>query len=887
MGINTNVNTPTINKSSFNNKPSYPKVETINFNTINTDVNASSSSKSSSQSKSYSTSNTIKNNNTVTSNISKKNSNVQTKKTNNYDKYNEYLDKATKAIKNDYNMSGVTYNNNYNMAKINYSNLDTEYMAKQNFKNVKSDMMNILGTKDEETVNNIADVVRYAQIKKNKVHYEYDEEEDFSFGSCLKDTCVGYYRGAKKVAKKGSATVANAWVGFSEGIAKFGETLVDTAALSGTGLISLVTAPIDIVRGTDFTDCMYDNTREFIAKRHVDDFYDDVYEDTKAGQWIKENSYASDTVRSVSSGIGYTTGVIITAACTGGTSLAADSAAFAAPSASTLGMTAFVGGVGKGSENAYNSGASTEEGALTGLANGTWEGFQFYIGGKIAGISPFTKEGANAALRIGLDTVDGASEGFVQPLISSIYQKGYYDKETGKYIEFDDDTSFISKYKHIWDEQGGLKQVGIQGATGFIMSSVGEVGNFRRAYAERKNSISTTLGNINEKIGFFESKTRGTQYYDRATVEHIDDGTKQFWINGINEQIRAGNDVTVRVSSTKELTSSIFENVDDLSKVKVEIAGGFSDGAGGFKPKYNQQRYIDRVTYTGYEAYEILKRMEGLEARIDKSLPTVRRARQIYELVADEYTQFGNTHELHYVSSSLRGMVPSNAQGYEGLVCAGYSQLYKELCERSGIRCEYIRGQGIQGAHVENHAWNMVFGDSNEMIPVDVTWKAGGGEYFGPTEKFWNQHKADANEKFVHYDWDLNKRSDIEYVIEQMDSKYGQGTGIQGLIGYVATGEENRITSQGGARHRIVDTPMNQILTYLDTMDRKTRINESIKYIKDECIARYGVEQGTLQVDDFLKTGNTNLITRHDGARTIAESLTIDDINFYNSGGTY
>ena len=40
-------------------------------------------------------------------------------------------------------------------------------------------------------------------------------------------------------------------------------------------------------------------------------------------------------------------------------------------------------------------------------------------------------------------------------------------------------------------------------------------------------------------------------------------------------------------------------------------------------------------------------------------------------------------------------MTSNNILGEEGLVCAGYSQVYKELCERADIPCDYIKGTGI------------------------------------------------------------------------------------------------------------------------------------------------------------------------------------------------
>ena len=894
MAIITNINS-SIKSSNSNSSRSQSNNKGNSSSYKNTSVN---NTYNNNNNYNYNQSYNYSSNNQSTTNLNTS-SNTTNKNTKNWDNYNQYLNNANsaaKALKTNYNFANINYssNTNYNVATITYSNLEQKYMDEQNFNKLKPELMSLVGAKNPNAINNLADIVGLAfRNKKRKEAMNY-ESEKVSFGDCIIDTCKGYANKAKKKmsklkkpAEKVGATGLGICTSLVEGISKFGESLVDTGALAGTGLISIVSAPIDLVRGTDFTDYMYENTKKFIAKDHVGDFFNTYYDETGVGNWISDNAYAFDTVRSITSGIGYTAGVILTAIGTGGTSLAADSLTMAAPTASTLGMTAFTGGIGKGAENAYKNDASTEEGAVAALANGTWEGFQFYVGGKIAGLSPFESELANVGLRVGLDTVDGASEGFVQPLISSIYQKGYYDPKTKKYIEFDDDTKFFEKYKNIWDEQGGWKQVGTQAAVGFIMSSVGESTNLRKAYAERNKVQVNTLGNINDKLGYFQAKNDIISY-ERTSVEHMTRESQQALISDVNRFIREGNNPLIRCKNTMDITSYVLENVDDLSKVKVEILGGFRDSNGKMKAKYlNDPTYTNRVTYNGYEALEIMKRIEGLEARIDKNLSTTKKARQIYELIAEEFPVYGNE-KPHYVGASLRGITSHNVAGKEGLVCAGYSQLYKELCDRAGVNCEYIRGIGknLSGGQ-ERHAWNMVIGDRGERIPVDVTWKVGGEEFFGPSYNFRDYHFADVDEEFAIYSPTLQSVDSLDFIAETMDTKYGKNKGIQGLMGYLVTDDPNRITSTNGARKELQKIPKTHIISYLDSLDRKTRINESIKYIKGELERKYGTNQAALQLEDFLASGKTDLITRSGGARTIAESLTAEDIKLYNSGGTY
>lgn len=65
-------------------------------------------------------------------------------------------------------------------------------------------------------------------------------------------------------------------------------------------------------------------------------------------------------------------------------------------------------------------------------------------------------------------------------------------------------------------------------------------------------------------------------------------------------------------------------------------------------------------------------------------------------------------------------------------VCEGYSKVFKDLCKRAGIKCEYVVGNSRQGfsdiSKVGNyHAWNVVW-LSDEPYLFDVTWADGGNE---------------------------------------------------------------------------------------------------------------------------------------------------------------
>ena len=303
------------------------------------------------------------------------------------------------------------------------------------------------------------------------------------------------------VLKSVGATVATFVVSLVEGIGQFGEAVVDLFALVGTGIASIVTGLIDggqaiygAITGNEWssvTKQMWEGTKGFVSKSYVSGWFDSFYNNTKAGNSLKNNSYFFDTVRGVGSGLGYVAGVVALSVVTFGAGGVAVTTATGATVtiSSTAGMSIIAGlaGFGKGTQNAWADGADIGDGLVTGALTGVWEGIQFYVGAKIGQSSIWgkaTTETAKASLPIGkkildslaritLDAVDGGVEGFVQPLINSIYKDSYID-ENGNVIKFSDDIDFATKYKELFDDAGGWKNVGIQTAIGAGSSALGE-----------------------------------------------------------------------------------------------------------------------------------------------------------------------------------------------------------------------------------------------------------------------------------------------------------------------------------------------------------------------------------------------------------------------------
>ncbi len=160
----------------------------------------------------------------------------------------------------------------------------------------------------------------------------------------------------------------------------------------------------------------------------------------------------------------------------------------------------------------------------------------------------------------------------------------------------------------------------------------------------------------------------------------------------------------VTVSNTIELEEYGLDNIKDNEKVR--ILGGLEG-----KAKYSKnEKYTIRTTYTGKHIKLIIKQMHTIENAIPKEWNKWQRAKFIYEILGRNiiYSPEEVTNYLQ-MYSNLSILLSRKA------TCAGYSLLYKEMMDRQGIECDYIRGQ--------NHAWNVLTIDG-VTFPVDLTMDA-------------------------------------------------------------------------------------------------------------------------------------------------------------------
>lgn len=393
-------------------------------------------------------------------------------------------------------------------------------------------------------------------------------------------------------------------------------------------------------------------------------------------------------------------------------------------------------------------------------------------------------------------------------------------------------------------------------------------------------------------------------------------------VNQINRAIASGQSVVnIEINNAADMSVQALREISDLTKVQFFVKGIFSDVNGNLKAKYNNPRYIARHTYTGAELIAINAKLDQLQSRIDMRLPVSQRARQIYELIASEYNYLrpaNGTHDRfndseYLVSQSLRGVTSNNIIGREGLICAGFASVFKELCTRCGVTADYIRGDVVVDRltnRTGRHAWNVFIDENGNAVPVDACWRSGGGrDYFGRSDMFAQGRSADADEAFRDYGAIRQQqvqrvqevqrvqqgfndpKSMLDFAVKQMDAKYGPGAGINALRRYLKTGELTSMTSANGARNVLSKVSMRDVNVYVQNNSSVdlSIYSSQVRNIFETMARRHGSYDDAMnQLIEYAQTGNPVYITSMNNARGAIQEIPIQAVKqFINDRLSY
>lgn len=363
-----------------------------------------------------------------------------------------------------------------------------------------------------------------------------------------------------------NATITTFGLSCIEGAGHFVEKLAGGVIILGAAFTSLnFTIPADILTGCftgdwDFkaTGWTWEGTRAVVENINVvTPAFDCFYDNTTFGQYLKEKTYGFDTVRSIGCGVGEMAATVALSVATCGLASGLNST-------TVLTGIAAIKGLGDGTRTAWQEGAGTYEGLIYGSFNAAWEGGQYYVGAKIGQYDAFknpiggnlikSQKASNALTRITLDSIDSGAEGFVQPALKLIYQKGYYD-DNGNYVEFTDQNLF-ERYGELFDDNGGFNSVVSNAVIGGIGSTGGELFDLRKyfkqtnAEVDGKIDISTSKKSMDKKI---ESNVD-------ANMKKIDPSSKIS--PEIEAKLKRYNEIKNMIDSNKDLQEFI-ENANN------------------------------------------------------------------------------------------------------------------------------------------------------------------------------------------------------------------------------------------------------------------------------------------------------------------------------------
>ena len=409
----------------------------------------------------------------------------------------------------------------YEIPKIDSSSLFTDNKATTTSSTKLEDHVSDFEEVNLETDNNesfLEKVGAHIAEKIDNVLGEFEWYQDFT--DFVDENVAPIVSKIDNVLDRVNATVTLAETSLVEGVADFGESIVDALMNVGAGIVSIPVVAGGVITGSDWQsdlEDLWDQTKSFVAVDHVGNFFDDMYENTSFGTWLKDEAYGFDTVRNVSKEVGNVVGTV--------------GVSFLTMGVVSPFVVAGISGFGKGTEQAFGEGASTVEGLAAGVGTGLWDGLQFFVGGKIGSTALFGEGGKfltgagskaintkllNSISRVALDGLDGGAEGFIQPLISSIYKDGYYD-DSGNYIKFQSSDNFLTKYGEIFNDYGGAKNVLTNAFVGSALSGLGEVFDLNTKYNNLKSGTESDV-KLND---ISESDIPTVKLFDEAITEEL------------------------------------------------------------------------------------------------------------------------------------------------------------------------------------------------------------------------------------------------------------------------------------------------------------------------------------------------------------------------------
>lgn len=421
--------------------------------------------------------------------------------------------------------------------------------------------------------------------------------------------------------KTTAATVVVACQSLLKGLMVILLGIVDLAIIVGTIVVTPFTAIADGVNylltgeSGGYTSYYWDGAMDMVAD--AGSLYNDCcnWLSENNPSWVNEYSLieVGGVVDQIIQGIGTMIGII-------GITVVSFGTATPAALAATAGSLGFA----KGTADAWAEGKDAVGGLIMGAINGSWEAFQYYIGGKIGtsvfkGItskiaSPILKKLAVSGIRIGLDSATGAVEVPFQSVVSMIDTR--VDDIEGNELSWDE----------AWEASGGWIGVIQQTAIAGVGSLGGEVIDFGKAFKNSKVK-GTTFGDAlddiyiddldtikNNKENPFGKKKSSSK---KPLTDQIESNASQYQVDSIddaaiamaNYRTNKGIDTAFRFADDSQLpdiNSNFWTDIKNPDKVTIDING-------------RQMSFDEAISYK--KNYDL--NMKDVDVKVNESLENI------------------------------------------------------------------------------------------------------------------------------------------------------------------------------------------------------------------------------------------------------------------------
>lgn len=126
----------------------------------------------------------------------------------------------------------------------------------------------------------------------------------------------------------------------------------------------------------------------------------------------------------------------------------------------------------------------------------------------------------------------------------------------------------------------------------------------------------------------------------------------------------------------------------------------------------------DKIIITNYDTIledkcsDLLKQLTGIE-----TLNLKQKCKQIHDVVVNNF-------DYDYSLTNFEGIFKAYSNGNNKIVCGGYADVFRKLCNKFNIECDVIEGYGDG----EGHVWNRISTGSGYKY-IDCTWDDTEGGY--------------------------------------------------------------------------------------------------------------------------------------------------------------